>query len=114
MSEELALRPHWRVAIDELLRKHVPECEVWAYGSRVNGQGHDASALDIVVRAPALRPVGTALSALRTALQDSNVPILVQVHDWALLPEAFHNEIEREHIVIQSETTPNPTPRQPA
>ena len=79
MSEELALRPHWRVAIDELLRKHVPESEVWAYGSRVNGQAHDASDLDIVVRAPALRPVGTALSALRTALQDSNVPILVQV-----------------------------------
>ena len=56
-------------------------------------------------------PVGTALSALRTALQDSNVPILVQVHDWALLPEAFHNEIEREHIVIQSETTRPTTSR---
>ena len=111
MSEELALRPHWRVAIDDLLLKHVPECEVWAYGSRINGQAHDASDLDIVVRAPALRPVGTALSALRTALQDSNVPILVQVHDWALLPEVFHTEIEREHIVIQSETTRHPTPR---
>ena len=35
----------------ELLRRHVPEAEVWAYGSRVNGRSHDASDLDIVPRA---------------------------------------------------------------
>ena len=88
------------MVIEELLQKYVPECEVWAYGSRVNGESHDASDLDLVVRAPALGPVGPPLSALQTALQDSNVPILVQVHDWALLPEGFCHEIEREHIVI--------------
>ena len=108
MTDELALRPHWRVAIDELLRKHVPECDVWAYGSRVNGLGHEASDLDLVVRAPELAPVGPRLNSLRAALQDSNVPILVQVHDWALLPEVFHREIEREHTVIHKPNHPHP------
>ena len=101
MNDTLALKAHWLAAIDDLLRKHVPQCEVWAYGSRVSGQNHDASDLDLVVRAPALKPVGQPLNALREALRDSNVPILVQVHDWARLPESFHREIERQHIVIQ-------------
>ena len=103
----LALRPRWRDAIAELLGEHVPDCEVWAYGSRVNGESHDASDLDLVVRAPALKPVGPPLSALQAALQDSSVPILVQVHDWALLPESFCHEIEREHVVIHPGSYPS-------
>lgn len=101
MNDTLALKSHWRAAIDDLLRKHLPQCEVWAYGSRVTGQHHDASDLDLVVRAPALKPVGPPLDSLREALRNSNVPILVQVHDWARLPESFHQEIEQRHIVIR-------------
>ena len=100
MNDTLAVKAHWLATIDDLLRKHVPQCEVWAYGSRVSGQNHDASDLDLVVRAPSLKPVGPPLNSLREALRDSNVPILVQVHDWARLPESFHREIEQRHVVI--------------
>ena len=35
------------------------------------------------------------------ALEESNVPIIVQAHDWARLPESFHREIERQsHVVL--------------
>lgn len=34
--------------------------------------------------------------------RQSNVPILVQVHDWARLPESFHREIERDYVVLVS------------
>ena len=35
------------------------------------------------------------------AIEKSNIPILVQAHDWAKLPESFHREIERDYVVLQ-------------
>ena len=101
MTSDLALKPHWRSAIDNLLRAHVPHCDVWAYGSRVTGENHEASDLDLVLRAPSLEPVGPALSALRAALSESNVPIVVEVRDWARLPQSFHDEIERQYVGLR-------------
>ena len=101
MTERLDLQPRHRECLEALLREHVPDAEVWAYGSRVNGQSHEGSDLDLVVRAPGLEPLGIRFLDLLVALQESNIPILVQVHDWASLPESFHREIERDYVVIQ-------------
>ena len=67
MTERLDSPRRYWDQIETLLREHVPGVEVWAYGS------------------------------LTEALEESNVPILVQTHDWARLPESFHREIEREY-----------------
>lgn len=40
------------------------------------------------------------LAAFIEALRDSNIPFLVDAHDWARLPDAFLREIEREHVVL--------------
>ena len=91
-----------------LLRRHVPGHEVWAYGSRVRGEAHAASDLDLVVRDPLdpHRPC-PALAALRRALRDSDLPISVDVQDWARLPEPFRQEIERGYAVIQQGEVPS-------
>ena len=43
--------------IEELLDERLRGVEVWAYGSRVSGRSHDASDLDLVLRAPGLQPI---------------------------------------------------------
>ena len=78
-----------------LLREHVPEAEVWAYGSRVNGSSHEVSDLDVVLRGPNLERLGEGYLDLLGAIEESNIPFLVQVHDWAGLPENFHRDIEQ-------------------
>ena len=105
MTEKLLLPFRYREIVDELLRKHVPDAEVWAYGSRVSGDAHEASDLDLVLRSPTLERLGHELHDLREAFQESNLPILVQAHDWADLPKSFHREIERLHIVLSSPET---------
>ena len=102
MTDRLSLSPRHRRMVEELLREHVPDAEVWAYGSRVNGESHEGSDLDLVVRGPALEPLGVEFIDLVEALQVSNIPILVQAHDWSNLPESFHREIERDYVVVQS------------
>ena len=78
-----------------------PGVEVWAYGSRVNGESHDGSDLDLALRGPALEPLDGGFYDLLEAIEKSNIPILVQAHDWAMLPESFRREIERGYVVLQ-------------
>ena len=88
--------------VKTLLRTHVPHAEVWAYGSRVTGSGHEASDLDLVLRNPKnLQEESSALNELKEAFTESNLPIRVDIMDWARIPESFHREIERAHVVVQ-------------
>lgn len=101
MTERLDLPSRYRKELETLLREHVPDVEVWAYGSRVNGRSHAGSDLDLVLRSPTLEPLGYEYVELVKALGQSNIPILVQAHDWARLPESFHREIERDYEVVR-------------
>jgi predicted nucleotidyltransferase len=86
----------------ELLARHVPDAEVWAYGSRVNDTAHEGSDLDLVLRHPTdLNQDVDGWLELKEALQESRLPILVEIHLWAHLPTAFHDEIERCFVVVQ-------------
>ena len=98
----LDLPQKYLAQVQSLLRTHVPHAEVWAYGSRVTGGGHEASDLDLVLRNPQnLLEETAALSDLKEAFTESNLPIRVDIMDWARIPASFHREIERAHLVVQ-------------
>lgn len=98
----LQLLPRHLAMLQALLAEHAPHAEVWAYGSRVSGGAHECSDLDIVLRTPAdLNAASPVWMDLREALQASALPILVDAHDWALLPESFHRNIEGDYVVMQ-------------
>ena len=101
MTDRLHLPQRYRRILEGLLREHVPEAEVWAYGSRVTGESHEESDLDLVVRGPELKPLDDGFFKLQEAIEQVNIPILVQVHDWARLPESFQQDIERDYVVLQ-------------
>ena len=109
MTERLDLPQRYRSILEALLREHVPDADVWAYGSRITGESHEGSDLDLVVRGPGLEPLGDGFFSLLEAIEESNIPILVQAHDWARLPESFHGEIRRDYVVVQRETTAGTT-----
>ena len=100
-TDRLHLLPRYRRALEALLRKHLPDVEVWAYGSRVNGRSHDDSDLDLVLRSPGLVKIDISqLAEFNEAVQESTVPFLIEARDWARLPERFQREIEGEHVVL--------------
>jgi len=97
----LDLRPEWLEMVRYLIAAHLPEVEVLAYGSRVQGAGHDGSDLDLVLRNPDGSAVPLSMLAdFREAIAESNLPILVDVLDWARIPESFRLEIERGGVVV--------------
>lgn len=98
----LDLPPRYLQAVLDVLRVYVPEAEVWAYGSRVTGGGHEASDLDLVLRNPEdLGAESPALDKLKEAFVESTLPIRVDVVDWARIPASFHREIERAHVLLR-------------
>ena len=101
MTDRLHLSSKHRRVLEALLREHLPDVEVWAYGSRVNGRSHDGSDLDLVLRRTDLNEIPSGqLGEFEEAVRESNIPFLVQARDWARLPERFHQEIERDHVVL--------------
>ena len=73
-------------------------CKIWAYGSRVSGEAHDTSDLDMVL----ISKDGSKIDKsdfidFTQALQNSNIPILTQVLDWQRIPESFHQNILNNH-----------------
>jgi uncharacterized protein len=90
------------IAIFETLPTSI---EVWAYGSRVNGTAHEGSDLDLVIRTPNLNKLDVAIYLnLKEKIQESNIPIVVELFDWARLPESFHKNILAQHEVLFSNT----------
>ena len=104
--QQLDMQPQHLALLRELLQQHLPHAEVWAYGSRVNGNGHEASDLDLVVRQPLdLKQETPQLGEMREAFIESNLPIRVEVVDWARVPASFHREIEQAYVVVQMANT---------
>ena len=104
MTDALLLRERHRSELAQLLARHLPNVTAWAYGSRVNGGAHEGSDLDIVLRSPDLSPIPhKKLRAFVQALQDSNIPVLIEARDWARLPESFQQEILKKYAVLEPE-----------
>lgn len=75
--------------------------EVWGYGSRVKGTAHEGSDLDLVLITKDRKKLPiNILIELKEKIRDSNIPILVELFDWARLPETFHKDIESCHEVF--------------
>ena len=88
--------------VQALLQQHLPQAEVWAYGSRVNGDYFEASDLDLVARHPLdLSQRQSHLGELKEVFSDSDLPIFVQVVDWAVIPVSFQREILAGYVVVQ-------------
>lgn len=98
----LDLGPVHLERVQTLLREHAPWAEVWAYGSRVNGDSQEASDLDLVLRDPQnLSTPCSRLPELQTLFAESELPILIDIVDWARIPEHFRKEIEKAHFIVQ-------------
>ena len=108
MADRLHLSPRHRRILETLLRKHLPDVDVWAYGSRVSGRSHDGSDLDLVLRPPNLQEIPAGqLADFKDELRESTIPFLVEARDWARLPERLHREIERDYVILATEQPPH-------
>ena len=102
MLPQLDLPVKYLTMLRALIALHLKNGEVWAYGSRVKQQSHDASDLDLVV----LHDNSELFDvfSFREALRESDIPILIDVMDWNYIPDSFKQEINRCHVIVYPES----------
>lgn len=89
----------WKV-VKRILNDCVPEYTVWAFGSRVTGTAKTFSDLDIVILAE--NPLTLeSLATITDAFNESDLPIRVDVVDWAATGTSFREIIRQNYVVIQ-------------
>ena len=100
-NNKLDITPSQKEELQALLKYYLPETVVWAYGSRVTGNAHSASDLDLVAFTTPSQLA--AISELREALEESNLPFRVDLFVWEQVPESFRANIMSAYIVFQGE-----------
>ncbi len=101
MAEPLIdIRPDHLEIVRGILRKHVPQYPVWAFGSRVKWSAKEYSDLDLAVITD--EPLRISVSAaLADDFCDSELPYKVDVVDWATTGASFRRIIKRDKVVVQ-------------
>lgn len=87
-------------SIKEILRRAVPQCEVRAFGSRVQGSAKKHSDLDLALIGPTELSLAQ-LAQLRAQFEESDIPFRVDFVDWATIDDSFRAIIEKKYVVIQ-------------
>jgi type I restriction enzyme S subunit len=82
----------------DLLSKYLANTKVWAFGSRVKWTTRSNSDLDLVVFSSPEQD--SQVSALKEALEESNLPFRVDLLVWDKLPESFKRNIEEGYVVL--------------
>ena len=94
----LFLKPKYRQMLTDIFDKYCPKAEIWSYGSRLNGDAHSGSDLDLVVRN--FNSDGVYLFELKEILSDSDIPFIVDINEYQYLPKSFQEEIEKDYEII--------------
>ena len=83
----------------DLLKRYIPDTEVWAYGSRVTGMAKTYSDLDMV--AFSSKEQENQIFDLKEAFEESDLPFRVDLFVWDKIPCRFHENIKSRHVVLQ-------------
>lgn len=85
--------------IEALIKQYIPNMPVWFYGSRVAHTARPNSDLDMVVFAEPNQRAD--VSELKEAFEESDLPFRIDLFIWDEIPESFHANIKKQHVVVQ-------------
>src|SRR5664279_4559924 len=98
---KIDLNPQDWIEVYYVLRNHVPEYPVWAFGSRVKWTAKAHSDLDLAIITP--QPLSlTRMANIKEAFDESNLSIRIDIVDWATTSEVFRKIIEQNKVVVQA------------
>ena len=81
------------------LEEHVPDCEVWAFGSRIGKNAKPFSDLDLAIVSPERVSVGR-IALLAEAFEESDLPMRIDILDWHTTNPSFQQQIAEHHEVV--------------
>lgn len=97
---QLDLQPEYLGIVRDILRIHVPDRKVLAFGSRAAWSAKKYSDLDLAILGD--EPLSLDVtSALSEEFEESDLPFKVDLVDWTLIDKAFRNIIHANFVTVQ-------------
>jgi len=82
-----------------IIAEHLSECEIRLFGSRANGTAKPYSDIDIALKCA--EPIDRrTMQRLREALQESALPMRVDLIDWHGISEEFRGVIKKGYEIL--------------
>ena len=101
-EQTIDLPPPQNKILQKILRQHIPNKTVWAFGSRVEWKASETSDLDLVAH----KCSGAEIADLKEALEESALHCSVDVLNWEDIPDSFRANIKKHYVVVQQNTVP--------
>ena len=100
VTPPIEIKPQdWSLVLS-ILQEQAPAMEVWAFGSRARRTAKPYSDLDLALITQ--QPLSLEkLASITEAFDSSDLPIRVDVVDWAATHETFRKIIEQDKVVVQ-------------
>lgn len=98
-AKPLQLKAKELETIKAILKKHTPNFDVYAFGSRVRGNARPLSDIDLVVKTDKAMDV-LLWADLKEAFIESDLPFKVDVVDWARTQPHFKRIIQSEWVLV--------------
>ncbi len=95
---ELFIKEKHLDILKKIFDEYCPKATVLAYGSRIKAQAHDGSDLDLAIKD--FNEIKCSIYDIKQAIQESDIPFLVDIFILSSLPESFQKEIMKENVVI--------------
>ena len=97
----LDLAPRDWADVVRILHEQVPAIEVWAFGSRARYTAKPYSDLDLALITQQPLSLGQ-FAAITDAFATSDLPIRVDLVDWASTSDAFRKIIAQDKVLVQA------------
>jgi predicted nucleotidyltransferase len=99
-SPPIDISPEDWAIVEDILRRHIPDRDVLAFGSRATHKAGRYSDLDIAIVGENPLPVETRWS-LTDELVESDLPFKVDILEWATTSETFRKIVQQQAVPIQ-------------
>ena len=97
---QIDLSPEHRAQVLGIIRQRLPDARIWVYGSRATGRARRYSDLDLMLDGS--EPIPLRIRGdLDEDFDESNLPIIVDLHDMALTDARFLERVRRDFLLLE-------------
>lgn len=95
--KDIDLEPRHLTLLRDIIAAYCPNKEVRAYGSRVKFTAKKTSDIDLVI----FDTTDAEYYALKDALDESDIPFLIQLMRWEQIPQDFKDNILERYFIVR-------------
>lgn len=99
LCEKIAVLPDHLRYIYGQIERHLSDCIVWAFGSRITHSHRPSSDLDLAVHCDS-DTVKQIIPKLKDIFEESDLPFKVQILDYNRLPPNMQENIKKKYVVL--------------